>query len=64
MLEKGNPIVLINENLCRKILAFTKMSTKGIVLPGDLGYYHLEGERSNTLKVIIRSTYAITVVDD
>lgn len=54
MLEKGNPIVLINENLCRKILAFTKMSTKDIVLTRDLGYYHLEGERSNTLKTHLK----------
>lgn len=54
MLEKGNCIVLVNENLCRKYLAFTKVSTEDIVLPEVLGYYHLEGERSNILKTHLK----------
>lgn len=58
------PTCLQIKNLCRKILAFTKMSTKDIVLPKDMGYYHLEWERSDTFKAIISSVSAITVVDD
>ena len=49
------------KNLCRKILAFTKMSTKDIVLPKEMGYYHLEWERSNTFKAIISSMTDISV---
>jgi len=66
MLEKGSRIVLTNETLCRKILAFTKTSTKDAVLPEDLGYYHLEGQRSNTLKthLIGRSARAVAAVGD
>lgn len=42
MFEKGNPIALINENLGRETLAFTKTSTESTVLPGGSGWYHLE----------------------
>lgn len=40
------------------------MSMKDIVLPKDMGYYHLEWERSDTFKAILSSVSAITVVDD
>lgn len=37
---------------------------EGHCVTKDMGYYHLEWERSDTFKAIISSVSAISVVDD